>query len=77
MSQQFSGVVPRICEERVSYREFGKRGYCTVDLEREDIVPRIGKRKDKSYKENENTEVDIIDTKREQETSKKRSRTEL
>ena len=48
-----------------------------MDLEREDIVPRIGKRKDKSYKENENTEVDIIDTKREQETSKKRSRTEL
>ena len=41
-----------------------KRGYRTEDLEREGIVPRIGKRKDKSYKENENTEVDIIDTKR-------------
>ena len=26
MSQQFFGIVPRICEERVSYRGFGKRG---------------------------------------------------
>lgn len=41
-----------------------KRGYRTENLEREGIVPRIGKRKGKSYKENENTEVDIIDTKR-------------
>ena len=36
----------------------------TEDLEREGIVPRTGKRNGKSYKENENTEVDIIDTKR-------------
>lgn len=41
-----------------------KRGYRTENLEREGIVPRIGKRKGKSYKENENTEVDITDTKR-------------
>ena len=58
------GIEPRICEKRVSYR--GQRD-----------IPRTEKRKDKSYKENENTEVDITDTKREQETSKKRSETEL
>ena len=83
MSQQFFGIVPRIEKERVSYRGFEKRGYCTVDLEREgkdtedkETYRGLGKERVKVTKRMKIQRL-ILQIQREQETSKKRSETEL